>query len=46
MAMLFELAAIAAHHTHQAVASCAGSLASRLAVPSTPFHSAPQPEFR
>jgi len=31
MAMLFDLAAAAAHRAHQAVASCAGSLASQLA---------------
>jgi hypothetical protein len=31
MAMLFELAATAAHRAHQAEASCAGSLASHLA---------------
>ena len=29
MAMLFDLAATAAHRAHQAVASCAGSLASQ-----------------
>jgi hypothetical protein len=31
MAMLLDLAAIAAHRAHQAVASCAGSLPSHLA---------------
>ena len=31
MAMLLDLAAIAAHRAHQAFASCAGSLASHLA---------------
>jgi hypothetical protein len=31
MAMLFDLAATAAHRAHQAIASCAGSLASHLA---------------
>jgi hypothetical protein len=45
MAMLFDLAAIAAHRAHQAVASCAGSLVSQIAVPSTLFHFAPQPNI-
>jgi FAD synthase len=45
MAMLFDLAATAAHRTHQAVASCAGSLASQVAVPSTLLHFAPQPNI-
>ena len=31
MAMLFDLAGNAAHRAHQAVASCAGSLAAHLA---------------
>jgi hypothetical protein len=31
MAMLFDLAGTGAHRAHQAVASCAGSLASHLA---------------
>ena len=31
MAMLFDLAAAAAHRAHQAIASCAGSLAAHLA---------------
>ena len=41
---MFE-AANAAHRAHQAEASCAGSLASQLAVPSTLFHFAPQPNI-
>ena len=45
MAMLLDLAATAAHRAHQAEASCAGSLASQLAVPSTLFHFAPQPNI-
>ena len=45
MAMLFDLAAAAAHRSHQAEASCAGSLASQLAVPSTLFHFASQPNI-
>ena len=45
MEMLFDLAATAALRTHQAIASCAGSLASQLAVPSTLFHFAPQPNI-
>ena len=45
MAILFDLAATAAHRAHQAEASCAGSLASQLAVPSTLFHFAPQPNI-
>lgn len=45
MAMLFGLAATAAHRAHQAVASCAGSLASQIAAPSTLFHFAPQPNI-
>jgi hypothetical protein len=42
---LFGLAATAAHRAHQAEASCAGSLASQIAVPSTIFHFAPQPNI-
>ena len=45
MAMLFGLAVTAAHRAHQAFASCAGSLASQIAVPSTLFHFAPQPNI-
>ena len=45
MAMLLDLAATAAHRAHQAVASCAGSLTSQLAVPHTLFHFAPQPNI-
>ena len=45
MAMLFDLAATAAHRAHQAEASCAGSLASHVGVASTLFHSAPQPNL-